>query len=310
MLYSPKSNPMRRNGVLITLILLSLLLPSSVSASGQPPDFQLLYHFALLNDAVRHDSSREIESKWSSEYGEIYVVTIPRTRNRYLLGIDSHSRVQDIAIRGTANLRNAVYDLRFLKSYSKQLGIRVHHGFEMMAKVLLENMEPYLRKDYPLRISGQSLGAAEALILAMMLEKDGYKIEKIVTFGQPKVTDKQGVKVFGSLPLVRVVDMDDVVPLLPPDSLVYDDDPYVHFGSEIVLLEGDHYCIGDNAFSNRKIPKAMLKDFSVSEVQNLLHQHSIRSYVGSIRDKLVHSVSVPCSEANRYLPPPDQLPAK
>ncbi len=301
---------MRRNSLLVTLIVLSLFVPTAISAAGKTPDFELLYHFALLNDAVRHDSSQAIESKWSAEYNEIYVVTIPRTRNRYLLGIDSSNRVQDIAIRGTANLRNAVYDLRFLKSYSTQLGIRVHHGFEMMAKVLFDNMKPYLRKDYPLRISGQSLGAAEALILAMMLEKDGYRIENIVTFGQPKVTDKQGVKAYGSLPLIRVVDMNDVVPLLPPDNLVYDDDPYVHFGSEIVLLAGDHYCIGDNAFSNRKIPKAMVKDFSVSEVQNLLHQHSIRGYVASIRDKLLHSVQVPCSEANRYLPPADQLPSK
>lgn len=301
---------MGKRCVLITLILLSLFVLSSVSAAGQTPDFELLYHFALLNDAVRHDSSQEIESRWSSEYGEIYVVTIPRTRNRYLLGIDSRRGVQDIAIRGTANLRNAVYDLRFLKSYSKQLGIRVHHGFEMMAKVLFDNMKPYLRTDYPIRLSGQSLGAAEALILAMMLEKDGYKVQKIVTFGQPKVTDKQGVEAYGALPLVRVVDMDDVVPLLPPDTLVYDDDPYVHFGSEIVLLEGDHYCIGDNAFSNRRIPKAMVKDFSVPEIQNLLQQHSIRSYVGSIRDKLLHSVPVPCTEAKRFLPPPDRLPPK
>ena len=289
------------------IILFSLSACVQAQALEGSPDFSTIYHFALLNDAVRHASSQEVERTWSAQYDEIYVVDIARTRNRYFLGIDDKNRVQDVAIRGTANLRNALFDLRFLKSYSPSLGIRVHHGFEMMADVVYRSIRPYLRKGYPLRISGQSLGAAEALILSMILEKNGYTVERIITFGQPKVTDKAGVEAYAGLPLTRVVDLNDVVPLLPPDA-VYDENPYVHFGSEIVLLEGDDYCIGDGAFSDRKLPPTIVKDLSAAGLHNLFNEHRIGSYVTSIRDKLSGAVLVPCSEANRYLPAADRLP--
>lgn len=292
------------------LFVLSSWLSSAAASpvdSQWQPDFAMINHFARLNESVRYDSTAAIVQAWSPQYREIYVADIRHTRNRYFLGVDEKSRLQDIAIRGTANLRNALYDLRFLKSYSPTLGIHLFHGFEMMADVVYASMEPFLREDYPLRISGQSLGAAEAVILAMILSKKGYRIKQVITFGQPKVTDAAGAKAFASLPLLRVADMNDVVPLLPPARLVYRDNPYVHFGREVVLLEGDHYCIADESFADRPIPDALLAHLSRKEIDTLLHEHNITSYVASLAPKLGGAVRVPCSERSRYLPVPDRL---
>lgn len=298
----------------IIFVCLFVLVTSLRSVAADPtganwrPDFTMIDHFALLNESVRYDSTAVIVRAWSTQYHEIYIVDIRRTRNRYFLGVDEKSRVQDIAVRGTANIRNALYDLRFLKSFSPALGIKVFHGFEMMADVLYANLEPFLRRDYPVRISGQSLGAAEAVILGMILTKKGYRVEQIVTFGQPKVTDAAGTKAFASLPLLRVVDLNDVVPLLPPARIVYREDPYVHFGREVVLLEGNHYCIADQTFADRPIPSGLVGHLSREEIDTLLHEHNIRSYVASIAPKLARAVRVPCSESGRFLPAPDKLP--
>lgn len=292
----------------ITFFSLLMLCSSRSWLAADPPDqiwrpdFATIDHFALLNESVRYSSVAAIERDWSPQYREIYVVDIHRTRNRFFLGFDEAKGVQDIAIRGTTNLRNAIYDLRFLKSFSPALGIHLFHGFEMMTNVLFRNLEPYLRKDRPLRISGQSLGAAEAVILAMILSRKGYHIEQVITFGQPKVTDEAGARAFAGLPLLRVVDLSDVVPLLPPARLVYRDNPYVHFGREVVLLEGAHYCIADEAFADRPIPETVVDNFSGVELDALLHEHNIKTYVASIAPKLGGGIRVPCSQRGSYLP--------
>jgi hypothetical protein len=64
-----------------------------------------------------------------------------------------------------------------------------------------------------------------------------------MTFGQPKVTNRDGVRKYRTLPLLRFVNAKDPVPSLPPFEVfaVLDDGPYVHFGPEVVLEEGGKY---------------------------------------------------------------------
>ncbi len=66
--------------------------------------------------------------------------------------------------------------------------------------------------------------------------------ERFMNFGQPKVTDKAGVKVYDFLPLTRVVDENDVVPLVPPITLFNSiHGIYEHLGDEVILLRDEYY---------------------------------------------------------------------
>ena len=68
-----------------------------------------------------------------------------------------------------------------------------------------------------IRIIGHCLGGAVALILVALLSDDrvGYHLGRTVTFGQPMVTDSNGVKVLKKYPLLRVVNRWDPVAILP-----------------------------------------------------------------------------------------------
>ncbi len=274
----------------------ALFLPSI------PPDFVTFYHFARLDQSVRFDSRQAIEKRWAPQYDEVIVDRVRSTRNRFLIGTAHGVKVQDIAIRGTVNLVNFYYDLRFRREYNERLGIWVHRGFSHMADELDLAVRPYLRRGYAIRLTGQSLGAAEALLLGMLLRKEGYDVVSVVTFGQPKVTNLAGAERFSSIPLLRVVNENDIVPLLPPVNLVYKEDPYVHFGQEINLLDGPYYCREQTGVTDRPLPPHMLEELSREQIRTFLKEHSIRSYVASIKRKLDGAREVPLSERDRYIP--------
>ncbi len=283
--------------------LFSLPAAQPAPESPAPIDFRELLHFARLNASVRYETSDAITTQWSRTYDDLSVVWIPKTNNRYLVGTIDPQKVQEIAVRGTTNLRNLLYDLRFRKEYNPKLGIWVHHGFELMALALYRSIKPLLNRSYSLRVSGQSLGAAEALILAMLLSKDGYHVQQVITFGQPKVTDAAGAARYAYLPLLRVVDENDPVALLPPANMFYRENPYVQFGEEVDLLEGSYYAIRDRDGSRAPLPGALVDNLTLAGLKTLLREHNIRNYVRSLRDKLQAPIRVPYGEREAYVAP-------
>ena len=93
-----------------------------------------------------------------------------------------------------------------------------------------------------LQLSGgrrHSLGGAVAAILTIYMIEDGVEVVRVVTFGQPQFTTADGVKRLSFLPLARVVDENDVVPMVPPATATnLSFGPYEHVGPEVILLEG------------------------------------------------------------------------
>jgi triacylglycerol lipase len=92
-------------------------------------------------------------------------------------------------------------------------------------------------------VTGHSYGGAAAVIVLMLLKEDGLRLGQAMTFGQPKVTNRDGVRKYRSLPLLRFINDKDPVPLLPPFELfaVLDEGPFQHIGPEVVLEEGRNY---------------------------------------------------------------------
>ena len=199
--------------------------------------------------------------------------------------------VQTIAVRGTANLQNAMIDLTVSLQADPVLDIKLHQGFASAARAIYADMKPYLNKDQAIHITGHSLGGAIAVILGMYLQTDGYAVTQIITFGQPKVTNVTGAKKFDDLPLIRVVTLHDIVPLVPPISplQIKNLDIFWHMGTEVILM-------GDKQYAETSGVKSALRatkfTTSIPSEKNL-NAHKMTSYLARINDLLESPIEVP-----------------
>jgi hypothetical protein len=166
-----------------------------------------------------------------------------------LIEADHTNKIQWIAVRGSSNFKNWILDVEYIQSRRTEdcpddhLDISLHSGFHKAADEVYQLILPHLRQDYQTRITGHSLGGAIAVILMILLQRQGYSIEKCITFGQPKVTNADGAKSLQQLPLLRVVNHEDIVPCLPPTTLFSElQGNYEHFGSEVILNYQTYTC--------------------------------------------------------------------
>jgi hypothetical protein len=158
--------------------------------------------------------------------------------------LTSDARKQQIVVyRGTDNSDNVMSDCDMGKAYDDELRCHLHAGFAAAARQAWELIHARIERSYALTFTGHSLGGAMAVITAMLATQQGYHVDRVVTFGQPMVTNYEGAVYYDTknpLPLTRVVHATDSVPLLPftnPLDAV-DDGTFWHFGAEI------HYDMG------------------------------------------------------------------
>ena len=201
--------------------------------------------------------------------------------------LDDATRVQWIVVRGTSSLINIRSDVDYNKVVESRLQIPLHKGFADAALQVYQFAKPLLKTNYETRVTGHSYGGAAAVIVLMLLKEDGFKLGQAMTFGQPKVTNRDGVRKYRTLPLLRFVNEKDPVPLLPPFELfaVLDEGPFQHFGPEVVLEEGtkyrlyaEHQAEGSSVLSFWN----NLKNLSIQDVP----EHMIATYLMRIRQKL------------------------
>ncbi len=160
---------------------------------------------------------------------ECFAVPVPGShlaqKAVYLIETDDAAREQVLAIRGTANLADAVTDLGTSKGWDPNLEVPVHSGFQRFAQTIFDDIEQNHRLNPAdhIFVTGHSLGGAAALLVGLYLyvdEKANYDIAGVYTFGQPKVFDNRGTTSwpFFARRVMRVVDCDDVVPIVPTSS--------------------------------------------------------------------------------------------
>jgi predicted lipase len=201
--------------------------------------------------------------------------------------VNEAKRVQWVVVRGTSSLINIRSDVDYNKVVDSRLGIPLHKGFADAAVQVYQFAKPLLKKDYETRVTGHSYGGAAAAIVLMLLREDGFKLGQAMTFGQPKVTNRQGVTKYRTLPLLRFVNANDPVPSLPPleVSVVLDEGPYLHFGPEVVLEEGGKY----RYYSERPAETASvlsfwnnLKNLSIQDVP----EHYMSTYLARVQQNV------------------------
>lgn len=271
----------------LILSVIFLIAPFQSAIAAQ--NFTLIKAQAKLSDDtyLTADTLKDRLNQQGQEL--VHQSLIPASQVSYFLS--QKDGVQTIAIRGTANLENAIVDLTVSLQPDPTLDIKLHQGFASAARAVYENMKPYLKKDEAIHITGHSLGGAIAVILGMYLQHDHYQVTQLITFGQPKVTNVTGANKFSDLPLIRVVTLHDIVPLVPPISplQIKDLDIFWHMGQEVILM-------GDKKYAETNGIKSALRatkfTTSIPNEQNL-NAHKMSTYMGRINELQDNPVEVP-----------------
>ena len=110
--------------------------------------------------------------------------------------------------------------------------IRVHEGFltaldSVLTDIigaLFPGLEPTAHSLKPLVITGHSLGGALAVLCAYLLQRQGFPVHSVYTFGQPRVGDRAFAADYEALcggKTFRLVNQNDLVPRLPGWLLGY-----------------------------------------------------------------------------------------
>ncbi len=273
--------------------LLVILLPFPVlaEASIDSDRFKRLHEYALIADSAYQDKAKIENILAAQGYALTAHGQLPGYAVSYFLATNDAEKQQILSVRGTSNVENAMVDVAFQLLPNKHTGIKLHQGFAQSADYIYDKVKAKLNRDYRINTTGHSLGGAAALILAMYLDAGGYNVGKVITFGQPKVTNVSGSRKYSHLDVTRIVMPKDMVPLLPPvDPMdLMNMEIYWHQGTELVLQEG-------NAYSELGGVDSMMRatDFLNEMVteKNLQH-HYMAAYINSITPKLVNAKRVP-----------------
>lgn len=263
----------------------------------------------ILNHALRAQSAYILTQMgwalsehlgWQMPHGnQITIQEVVTSEVNVILEMDHQNKVQWISVRGSSNLRNWLLNLQYTQRYCDMNdpnmpcgGVDLHKGFRVAATEVFHSILPRLRQDYTTRLTGHSLGGAIAAILMLFLAEIDYKIERCITFGQPKVTDRAGAEKMATMPLIRVIHDDDIVPHLPPTTpLTFLQGGYQHFGTEIVLHDSSY---SPTMISQAGVLSQEAKTGFWSAVGRSLLRTNIRDLSGHIADhelrKYVHSI--------------------
>ncbi len=275
---------------LLSMIVLLAVLPACgsmgklIPSTGTPPpiDFALVLQYAQRSAQV-YEADTAIRQNAPAGTTIAIMPETPAGVKAYVETDDAH-KLQWIVARGTSNLANVKLDIDYNKVVDPRLQIPLHKGFADAAVPIYRFAKPLLKPGYEVRVTGHSLGGAAALIVVMLLKEDGVALGQAITFGQPTVTNRAGVAKYRALPLLRIVNDKDPVPLLPPlDPLsVLDEGPYEHLGPEVVLKDGPAYVY---------LAEPQAERFSVTSFWNTLGNqqapdHPIAIYIQNLRAKL------------------------
>lgn len=268
-----------------------LLLAFCLVAGATEQDFATLKRYGLLANAAYEGEARARAACESQGYEFTHYGTASGVEVAYFLGTDHVHKTQVIAVRGTANVENVMVDSDFKLIADEHTGNMLHSGFAASGAAIYKTIRPLLKRDYTIDTTGHSLGGAVAMVLAMYLDQDEYKVGRVITFGQPKVTNITGARRYDFMNITRVVTEKDVVPLVPPfDPMdIKNVDIYWHAGQELILLEGEEYSMATG------IPSMLrtVQFFQETPGEQNLQHHMMSLYLDLVGRKIGKAKKVP-----------------
>ncbi|HEU4684333.1 MAG TPA: lipase family protein [Nitrospira sp.] len=285
---------MRKTSCLWNVMLLGFVMSGLISCGGKKPSVSAtspsIDFPPALEYATRAALSYEQDATIRQQSGTAVQVSISPPLSsgiKSYVEIDDARRVQWIVVRGTSNLINIRSDVDYNKVADSRLQIPLHKGFADAAIQVYQFAKPLLRPGYETRVTGHSYGGAAAVIVLMLLKEDRATLGQAMTFGQPKVTNREGALKYRALPLLRFVNDKDPIPLLPPFELfaVLDEGPYRHIGPEVVLLDGPNYRYYPEHQAETQSVLSFwdkLKNLSIQDVP----EHFMSTYLARIQQKI------------------------
>lgn len=108
----------------------SLSADQDLSTHGFDIPIDGLVELLTFQHSARLDPAVKIQADWAPRLAKVTLWELEKSENRYAYAVDPLRRRQIIAIRGTANLMNALFNLELWKDKNPALGIKLHHGFE------------------------------------------------------------------------------------------------------------------------------------------------------------------------------------
>ncbi len=290
--------------LLLTAVIIacSSLEPKGADIARDKTQFGEIHKYAQFSNAVYQDTLTIEQTLAAHSYELVRLGIVQGVDVQYFLAVNPVTKTQVVSIRGTANLENALVDMKIKMESNQNAGINLHSGFASAAEGVYKQIRPHLNKDYAVYTVGHSLGGAVALILAIYLDIDKFKVGGSTTFGQPKITDKAGATKFSDLPVTRVVTENDVVPLVPPidpSAISAIDQPniYWHLGKEIILFPGIYY-------STLQGKEAMLRSLAILRIKltaKELDAHRMANYLALVSEKKSSAKIIPYRDRAQYL---------
>jgi len=168
-----------------------------------------------------------------------------------------------ICIRGTNTIWDMISDANIIQTKSSCKKVNFHKGFYKSAMNfvnLVENND-FLKKYKYFDICGHSAGGSIGVIAAYELNLRGYNVGNVVSFGSPKVTDKNGCEILeDAINYTRITCNDDIFVDAPPNIFGY---KYNHFGKHVHI---------DNTSNN-------------DDFHNIFSIHSMQNYDNLLENK-------------------------
>ena len=192
-----------------------------------------IYEYGKMAEVVYKDNASISEFASKNNYQLLTINELLESEVKYFA--IKKTGMQYIVIRGTKNANNIKSDITAIPMLDEITGIMMHKGFKDASLEIfseLKKLTSTLKKGNKTTIIGHSLGGAIAAILGLYLYENNYYIEQVVTFGQPKFTNENGMKKYQSLPLIRIAGKGDVVVSVPPSSRFFE---FIHSGLKVSL---------------------------------------------------------------------------
>ncbi len=305
-----RANPLR----ILTIAVLSIgLLSGCASISrqelntlGSKVDVAQVDFVELSSYGQRARAAYAPEPQIRTSYPKtVRIADVGSSGVRYFLEQDDKAKVQYLSIRGTANKKNLHEDMAYHVRDDRRAAIPVHSGFDADAVQVYTDVKPFLKKGYRLYVTGHSLGGAVASLVSIYAIEDGYKVDRVITFGQPRFTTAKGAQQLGFLPLLRVVDENDIIPMLPPAVNNKTFGPYEQVGPEVILLEGPRYVYLTSHDANRLDIGEFWRSIGIAD----LADHKMDNYLLRLSEKTKATVEVHYNQRKKYEVRPPAKPA-
>jgi hypothetical protein len=139
-----------------------------------------------------------------------------------------------LVFRGTSGFEGWLSNLKAIQT-GWMGGGSVHSGFKSDFLGLWQKIEPFLlRNDFPLYVTGHSLGGALAVLAASI-----FPARAVYTFGAPKTGDSIFADLLKNTRIYRFENDRDIITTVPPSAIPFD---FCHVGTP--------FCLKDDIRSN------------------------------------------------------------